>query len=142
MRAGPSGGRDATAIGLGIEAVFLGAFAWALIVALTKSDSALIGIGVGALVGLCTLLARPARLSSAVAIGVFAVASCALGDFLAKIILYSHDTGVSLGRAGVTGLRHLNVFYFQTLGGTAYLCWAVGGIVAFLMVYPRTRHPR
>ena len=137
-----AGGRDGTIIGLGFEGVFLGAFAWALIVALTRSDSDLIGIGVGVLVGSCTLLARPTRLSSAVVVAAFAVASCALGDFMAKVILYSHDTGVTLGRAGVTGLRHLYVFYFQTLSATSYLCWAAGAVAAFMMVYLRTRHTK
>jgi hypothetical protein len=119
--------------------MFLGAFAWALIVALTRTDSDLIAIGVGVLVGVCTLLARPARVSTAVVVAAFAIASCALGDLLAKIILYSHDTGVTLGRAGVTALRQLDVFYFQTLSAMSYLCWAAGGLAAFVIVYLRTR---
>ncbi len=134
------GGRQSTlaALALALLAAIAGAVLWGLVALLIHRQLSLLGLLIGAGVGLAVARYRPGHLPTIVAGALIAVAGSALGTFLA-IVFSLLNARVSSGWIG----SHLSVIwhgYPTAVGWLGLLFWVIAAFAAVWV--PLQKRPR
>jgi hypothetical protein len=142
MSARPAGKQSTlVALGLALAVAIVGAVLWGLVAVAFHRQLSLVGLLIGAGVGVVVARYRPAHPATIAAGAVIAVAGCALGTLLA-IVFVLLDAQVSLST--ITG--HLNLVfrsYPSAVGWLGLFFWLIAAFVAVRlpMRAPRTSSP-
>jgi hypothetical protein len=130
IRASPSG-RPSTAAALAAAAgvALAGAVLWGLISMLFHVQLSLLGVLIGAGVGVMVARFRPGHRPTIIAGAVIAVLGCALGTLLGEVLylLQQHVTMAEI-------LGHLNVVFRDYPGNVSGLGWLFFAIAAFTAI--------